>query len=112
LLWSAPGLHLSLFLLALSALRTRKRHFYKIHILAITVIFSLATLHILMELALVFWGERAWDRTIATYMVIYINPSFFRDAMGSASASKGLVAFVTVFKLVFVLEKWVLPSRI
>jgi hypothetical protein len=53
----------------------------------------------------VFWGERAWDRTITAYTVIYINPSLFRDALGSASAGKGLVAFVTVFKLVFVLEK-------
>jgi hypothetical protein len=38
-------------------------------------------------------------------MAIYINPSRFRDALGSSSASEGLVVFATMFKLVFVLEK-------
>jgi hypothetical protein len=61
-----------------------------------------------MEFAVVFWGERAFDRAYMAYVSIEINPNLFRGALGSASASEGLVVFVTVFKLVFVLEKWVL----
>jgi hypothetical protein len=55
----------------------------------------------------VFWGERGWDRMIVAYITLYVNPCQFRDALGSTSASagEGLVAFVVVFKLVFVLEK-------
>jgi hypothetical protein len=58
-----------------------------------------------MEVALMFWGERGWDRMFVAYMTMYINPSLWRDALGSSSAGEGLVVFVTVFKLVFVLEK-------
>jgi hypothetical protein len=90
---------------AIYTLRLRKHASYKLHITTLSVLFLLATIH-LISLCVI--GSKGLDTSVAAYIIVYTPPSNPRfQAYFLNPPDEGTIALYSFFKANFVVEKYV-----